>query len=282
MSNHSKRLLFGTILVSGCCLLLCWDLSSSKGFGLGILVALFSTVSFVELARMMNLGGVPTTLGVAIVWTLPAMVLLGVENLSAFDRPGVVAILIPLGPLLVWSLRRGGNEPRGLFSSRPAPLIGALWIGAPLACLLEMAISTEVGVHSVLWLLLVVKGNDSGAYLIGRRFGKTPLSSLSPKKTVEGALGGLLVGGAIGYGYFQFVPIVPLGPLGAMLMAISMGVCGQLGDLVESGVKRALGVKDSGRLVPTYGGALDMVDSLLLASPVLLLVIKTLEDSWSS
>jgi len=175
-----------------------------------------------------------------------------------------------------------GNSVASVLMVLFAPLIGALWIGAPLACLLEMAISTEVGVHSVLWLLLVVKGNDSGAYLIGRRFGKTPLSSLSPKKTVEGALGGLLVGGAIGYGYFQFVPIVPLGPLGAMLMAISMGVCGQLGDLVESGVKRALGVKDSGRLVPTYGGALDMVDSLLLASPVLLLVIKTLEDSWSS
>lgn len=282
MSHHSQRIVFGAILIGVPCALLWWDHTSSKRYGLAALAALFASVSYLELASMMKLGNPSKWLGGLLVLVLPWWVLLEGNSPSLFQLAPVIVTALLSGPLLIVNLKGGETGRRSLFAARSAPLLGWVWIGAPLACLLEIAGPQGVGIHGVLWLLLVVKGNDSGAYLTGRKLGKTPLTSLSPKKTVEGAIGGLLLGTAIGFFYLQQVPFIEVGVAGALLLSILMGVCGQLGDLVESGVKRALGVKDSGALVPTYGGSLDMVDSLLLASPALLLTIKILEDTWSN
>lgn len=282
MSHHSQRIVFGAILIGVPCALLWWDHSSDNRYGLAALAALFGVVSYLELASMMKMSSAGKYLGALLVMLLPAWVLLGDPDRSLIEGGVVVIPILLSGPLLVFTLRWGDHQRRHLFAARAAALLGWIWIGAPLACLLEIAGTAGVGIHGVLWLLLVVKGNDSGAYLTGRKLGKTPLSSLSPKKTVEGAIGGLLLGTAIGFFYLQQVPFLPLGSEGFLLLSILMGVCGQLGDLVESGVKRALGVKDSGALVPTYGGSLDMVDSLLLASPSMLLAIKILEGTWSN
>ena len=108
---------------------------------------------------------------------------------------------------------------------------------------------------------------DIGAYLIGKKFGKTKLSQISPKKTVEGALfgigGSILVGIAGGYFlnwvYWQFT--------GAIL-GLLIGIVSLLGDLTESMMKRDAGVKDSGELIPGHGGILDRTDSYVFTAPV--------------
>lgn len=115
-------------------------------------------------------------------------------------------------------------------------------------------------------LLLITKLGDIGAYLIGSRWGKKPLiPHISPKKTIEGALGGLffsVLGGLISKSFLPF----NYGQL--FLVAIGLGLLGQLGDLSESLLKRDCQVKDSGNIIPGMGGILDEIDSLLFTAPV--------------
>ena len=111
---------------------------------------------------------------------------------------------------------------------------------------------------------------DTGAYLVGRSVGKRKLApAISPNKSVEGALGGLLFSiiGAIGLGTYLIEGADLLDVLAIGLIA---GTLGQIGDLVESHIKRACGVKDSSAIIPGHGGILDRFDSLLLVSPALL------------
>jgi len=126
-----------------------------------------------------------------------------------------------------------------------------------------------VGLHWTILLLAVIWINDIAALAVGRKFGRTRFASqLSPKKTNEGAIGGLLAGVIIAVllQRFLFTDLPTVHVVGVSVLA---GVFGQLGDLAESLLKRAAEVKDSSRLIPGHGGALDRLDSLLFAFPVL-------------
>jgi phosphatidate cytidylyltransferase len=125
----------------------------------------------------------------------------------------------------------------------------------------------------VLMTLMFAWLADTGGYAAGRLFGKTPLyPAVSPKKTWEG-LGGALGGAVCGalLAHFWYLPAIPLLP--ALLLALCCGLLGQLGDLAESLLKRAVNAKDSGRMVPGHGGLLDRSDALLLVSPVVYLYL---------
>jgi phosphatidate cytidylyltransferase len=123
------------------------------------------------------------------------------------------------------------------------------------------------GVHWVFLLLLVVAAGDTGAYYVGSYWGRHKLCpAVSPKKTVEGALGGLVANIIVGAGYTQlFLPFVSLPA--CLLFAVVVGAVGQAGDLFESEFKRSAGIKDSGKLLPGHGGFLDRIDALLFAAP---------------
>ena len=124
--------------------------------------------------------------------------------------------------------------------------------------------------HGVSWLFLmmvIVMAGDSAAYYVGSSFGKTRLyPAVSPKKSVEGSLGGLAgsVLGALACKY-SFFP--ELSVADCLACALLLGVLGQLGDLFESLIKRSCGVKDSGTIIPGHGGMLDRLDSILFAAP---------------
>jgi len=133
------------------------------------------------------------------------------------------------------------------------------------------------GAVLVVYTVLAIKACDIGAYLLGRVFGRTLLAPwLSPAKTVEGFVAGLVLaclvatGGMIAWGAWGAARLgpPPLNMTQALVFGVFMAVLGHLGDLTESAFKRDLSVKDSGRVVPSFGGFLDILDSPLFAAPV--------------
>ncbi|MDE2238176.1 MAG: phosphatidate cytidylyltransferase, partial [Elusimicrobia bacterium] len=148
-----------------------------------------------------------------------------------------------------------------------AALFGAIflgWMPAHLALLRDLR---PHGERLTYMLFLAVWGCDSSAYLVGSAFGKHPLAArISPRKTWEGAAAGCLAAGLVVFAFRAASPGLLSVPR-ALLVAASIGILGQLSDLVESLIKRSLGAKDSGALLPGHGGMLDRFDSLLLAAP---------------
>ena len=125
----------------------------------------------------------------------------------------------------------------------------------------------------LLWLLLVVCGNDIAAYFAGRRYGITKLApEISPNKTLVGSVGGLAAGVVIGLLCFALLSWEISWPL-ATGFCVGVTMAAQLGDLIKSYIKRLHGRKDSGSLLPGHGGALDRADALLMAAPIIYVVL---------
>jgi phosphatidate cytidylyltransferase len=180
-----------------------------------------------------------------------------------YDLTGILAgAMAGLPWALFWLAAR--PETRTL-KAVLAVLLMSLWVGAPLAHL-GLFPHTRYG---ILLILIAVVGpwiSDSGAYFAGRFFGRHLLfPSLSPKKTVEGGLGGLLltilIVAPVAYLLLDF------GLVKALIIGAVVSVASQCGDLFESSLKRILDVKDLGTFLPGHGGVLDRVDSLLFTAP---------------
>lgn len=130
----------------------------------------------------------------------------------------------------------------------------------------------EYGVKSLLWLVVIVALTDVGAYAVGKSVGKTPFSPTSPNKTLEGVAGGIAVA-TIG-GMFMGLVLVDLGH--SFIVSILVSISAIFGDLYESSIKRAAGVKDSGNLLPGHGGVLDRIDGYLFGGIVMLIFLRGL------
>lgn len=131
----------------------------------------------------------------------------------------------------------------------------------------------------LLWTLLIffcIWITDAGAYFTGWAIGKRPLwPSISPKKTVEGAMGGLILSIAVAICFALYSPeLISLEK--AALLGLLIGIVGQVGDLIQSAYKRTFGVKDSGTLLPGHGGVLDRTDSWLIVFPFVYLLLDVL------
>lgn len=130
----------------------------------------------------------------------------------------------------------------------------------------------ENGLFFVFLILILVWSTDSGAYFAGRKFGKRKLSpSISPKKTIEGSLGGVILAILMGSVFLLIIPLFN-NWLIALLFMLTVSLVGQLGDLVESAFKRHYAVKDSGNVLPGHGGILDRFDSLIFVMPIIYLL----------
>ena len=130
----------------------------------------------------------------------------------------------------------------------------------------------EYGVVSLLWLVAVVALTDIGAYAVGKSVGKTPFCETSPNKTMEGVVGGITV--ATFGGMFFGLSVVDLGT--AFIISFMVAVSSIFGDLFESSLKRAAGVKDSGDILPGHGGILDRIDGYLFGGIVMLVLLRGL------
>jgi phosphatidate cytidylyltransferase len=153
-------------------------------------------------------------------------------------------------------------------------VFGAIYVGMPLGML--VAIQTLQGSTATLLLLGTIVVSDSSQYYVGRMLGRRPLApTISPKKTIEGAIGGVVCATAfIIFAGAKMLPFVGYGPLFVLgLLVVGLGICG---DLFESRLKREAGVKDSSSLIPGHGGVLDRIDALLFAIPPFYLFVRNI------
>jgi phosphatidate cytidylyltransferase len=129
----------------------------------------------------------------------------------------------------------------------------------------------------VLWLIVVTKFSDMGAYLTGTVIGKHPMvPHISPKKTWEGFFGALAFSAAGGYALVALLPkqLSLLNATHALILGVGLGFAAVIGDLAESIIKRSADVKDSGRLLPGIGGVLDLIDSILFTAPLMFFYLR--------
>lgn len=229
-----------------------------------------------ELYRMTAQKGVRplTTLGIPLAAAFPLVV--HAHYLRVMSVPLSVLALVFLFVLAVAIWTRG-VEGRPLAASA-ITIFGVLYLGGMLSFAYGLryhrfTISPVAGTALVLLPLLLTWASDIGAYFAGRAFGRRKLiPSVSPGKTVAGAVGGLLLTMLVSWllGRVALPDVAQLGmtTVGALLFGALLSVGAQVGDLAESLLKREAGVKDSSRLLPGHGGVLDRIDSLLFTLPL--------------
>lgn len=181
--------------------------------------------------------------------------------------PGILVLYLILSGL--FSLTQFKSDPFVL-ENLSKQVQGMVYIPG-LLCFLVLIRNSADGATWIFLLLLVIFAGDTGAFYAGSYLGKHKLCpSVSPGKTIEGSIGGILaniVVGSIIKGFF--LPELPWGV--SIIFFVIIGAVGQIGDLFESQLKRVSGIKDSGSILPGHGGILDRIDALMFAAPVVYL-----------
>ncbi len=217
-----------------------------------LLIAALLALGAHELLRMLRAAGY-----LALPVTLVAMMLAAGFGMRLAPAALIPALTLILMASLAWQLRQSTQPLSGWAVTAAAGLYLGL-TGGHLAALRQL----PDGYAWALLCILATWATDSGAYAAGRLFGKHLLAPrVSPKKTWEGYIGGLLAGAATGALLGALLPTLGLWP--AALAGALIGALSVLGDLIESMIKRQAGMKDSGALIPGHGGVLDRMDSLL-------------------
>jgi phosphatidate cytidylyltransferase len=201
----------------------------------------------------------------------------------------VMAFAAAIAPFIFLTRAMREGELRGGYPSAAASVFAFSYIALPLGMLVQLR-QQWAGAFYLLYLLLVVWAGDVFAYFVGKTIGRHLMSPrISPKKTWEGAIASVVASIIVGWLLFLYAQPVssallhvgliqrrdglfgleqpPMGPI--ILLTFVLNVAAQLGDLVESLIKRGAGVKDSGTILPGHGGMLDRIDALLFAAPVL-------------
>lgn len=195
-----------------------------------------------------------------------------------FNTLFLIVPLIFIVFVFVFELFRNSKDP---IANIGYTILGIIYIAVPFTLLHQISYYTNfqfgdtynydvlIGYFFILW------ANDTGAYMVGRKFGKTKLfERISPKKTWEGSLGGVFFG--LLFGYINAQLFDGLDTITWMILALIVVVFGSLGDLVESLFKRSLGIKDSGKILPGHGGVLDRFDGIFISAPMVYAFLKIL------
>jgi phosphatidate cytidylyltransferase len=280
------RIIFGAVMIAAITALLWWDYRlqgsgfATVGLPLGILTGLLVFVGFFEVSRLVELAGLASQRLAGLTGTL-AIALLPLwrqwlpDSLAAGTRiylvlPGVVLAMLFFAQMA--SRRVEGAIRR---------LAGTIWAVAYLGLLGAAVLGLRIDFGMPAWVLFLASVNltDIGAYFTGSFLGRHKLIPwLSPGKSWEGLAGGVVAAALVAVvlnGFFKVLPgdTFIIRVWHAAVFGAVLGLVGQFGDLCESLMKRDAGMKDSGALVPGFGGVLDIVDSPLVAAPVAYLLL---------
>lgn len=278
MSELTRRIIFAVIAAPTSIAIVYFG-----DWALAIVLSVLAALAAWELFRMAReTGALPLEpAGIALAALLPIAVhaqRLGIYTLSL---TAVVAMVLLLFASTIW-LRGPAGKP---LSSVAITALGVMYAGlfSYIYALRyhDYAIGAAAGTALVFLPIFLTWTTDVGAYVFGRMFGRKKLMpSVSPGKTVEGAVGGLGLTIVICLLYVRFIlmPFALLGLTiqGAVLFAIVVSIAAQTGDLAESLLKREAGVKDSSRILPGHGGILDRFDGVLFVMPVAFLLLGRL------
>lgn len=250
------RVISGVVLAA-VALGLIWWLSSTALLGVALALA---ALAFHEYEHIVDKIGAKIPYWTTLVATLLTC---GMVPFQWVDIESVLAAALLLIAFNVLVSDRVGTP---LLADTAAAALAPLYLGLPLGCL--VGVHAIAGKEAVLLLIATVAVSDTAQYYTGRAFGRTPLAPLrSPKKTREGAIGGVVIAPIfLGLAGPYFLPAFPwYWHVGLALCIVPTGI---IGDLFESMLKRAADMKDSGTLIPGHGGVLDRIDALLFAAPV--------------
>lgn len=224
-----------------------------------ITIAILAIIGFIEIMMMSKtrLYSPETLFGV-----IATVALVLPDHYYQYTKVTPLLILAICSFLLMMIMMFSKNE----FSFERVGIVtlGALYIGLGGHYILNIR---QFGVFEFIFILAMGILNDSGAYFIGKSFGKHKLASkVSPNKTIEGSIGGILTSVISSIIFYQFYQPFQLKLSTAIILTIIVSITGQFGDLIESALKRFYQVKDSGNIFPGHGGVLDRFDSILFSA----------------
>lgn len=244
-----------------------------KEVGFLIFFSLALIVGLNEFYNLIDMGGFKPQRLTGYLLGLSLFIGNGMMTFFGHSEKYLLFPLVCLFLILPIELYRNRKHP---FTNIAHGFLGIIYVAVPIALLINVVHpNQEIGYNPLFfvgWLMLILS-SDSGAYLAGTAFGKHKLfERISPKKSWEGAIGGLLMSMAFAIGFSYFLDFLTVWEwIGFSIVSVIAGI---YGDLVESLLKRNVGAKDSGTLLPGHGGVLDRLDSIVLATPFAFVYLK--------
>jgi len=259
-----RRLAFGIPLLAAVFAVALLDISIGSMIGSAVILSLLVGLGVVEYFTMLAHAGLPgsktigSSVGIAVFGFHAWMLAIEGRHISV----AIIALFVVLAAITFRALQRGAVAT--FLEEAAFTIFGVFWVAILGGYLLELA---SLGVEVLLFVVLVTKFGDIGAFFTGSLIGRHKLvPRVSPGKTIEGSIGGLCL--AVVVSAIASRWLVPsLGVIPAVVLGVVLNVATQLGDLAESLVKRRLDCKDSASLIPAFGGVLDLIDSLLFTAP---------------
>ncbi len=253
MNELLKRSIFGLLYV----LIVIFALQSFEGAGFLFLV--FMLIGLSEFSKLTNLHF--STILLPSIFVFLAFFLFYYENgiidLKLIQITLAFVLITLFVPLIFFIFDKISKDMLGNF------YLAMVYLALPFSLAMGIPLKLLLAVFVIIW------ASDTFAYLTGKYFGKHKLAEkISPKKTIEGFVGGLVGSLIVGFAYYKYIGIgVELSVGMFIFLTVIIVIAGTLGDLLESRFKRLAGVKDSGTLIPGHGGVLDRLDSFILAVP---------------
>lgn len=243
-------------------------LIKAGGPAYAVFVFTIIALSLYEFATLMKLGGKPVQVPTLYVFGLLLPAALYFDHYSAAQSGGDNFTGFLLALTIVGTMTYELFSPKKYLERIGLTLLGIFMISWCLFHLVAIRGLQPDGMALTVMLIVTVWIMDTAAYFLGKSFGRRQLSSISPKKTWEGAAAGFIaaVVTALGIGHLMNGTVSPAFAAGA---GVLIGIFGQVSDIAESMLKRAVGVKDSSNLLPGHGGILDRFDSYIFLAPII-------------
>lgn len=280
MSNLGARVLFGLAALP-----VVFAVVWIGDWALAAFIAVVAAIAGWEFFRIAQTAGYRpmVTLGTVMAGCIPLVVHARYLGLIRPNLAWLAVALLAVFGSAVWARSPNAGRPLG---SAAVTLIGAAYTGGLFSFAYAIryhpyAVGTAAGAVLLFLPILMVWATDTGGYFVGRAIGRRKLHPrVSPGKTVEGAIGAVLVTLLVCWIFVRFV-LAPqaqlaLTPVGILLFTVVLSVAVQVGDLWESLLKREAGVKDSSRILPGHGGVLDRMDGMVFALPIAHLLLGLL------